>query len=749
MPFFYKHIIINLLLICIAYNTNAQLDIKESLMQGWKLRNVKQTSWMDVTIPTTVQQELIKRKMAVNPFWGNQEKDIAWIEKENWEFALYFDASPSMMNQKFISLVLEGIDNDAIVKLNGVVLGNVNNMHRTWKFEIKNILSGSSNCLSIEIIGTQAIADTLAKQSLYNLPTDNRAFSRKAAYQFGWDFAPRILSMGIIKPIYIIGNNKPISIYPTYTFIEPIAKLDLDLFQFSVNGKPTFVKGINIVPASAMMPVADVYYDSLIAVCKNLNINMLRVWGGGTYPSEHFYNLCDENKIMVWQDFMFANLLLPINESMKTNVIKEVEDGIRKLRHHSCIVLWCGNNEINEGWQNWGWQKKYSVEEKSELWRNYLQFFETEIPNLVKIWDDARPYISSSPKHGWGKSESLTEGDAHYWGVWWGKEPIANFWYKVPRFMSEYGMQAMPDIHTVLEFCEPHKMVLTDSAFTNHQKHPTGFETLRHYLQQYPQHKDSLGYIYFTQLLQRDALETAISAHRSAFPYCNGTMPWQLNDVWPAISWSIIDFYNRPKASYYAIQKLYAKNAITLGKFISQDGKNIVDTNKNIFALSICEPTYDITNMKTTFSVVDFYGDVMYKTNQINWQKTEGGNYFTTDFFEKNSFQSYNWAMAYLLVDITNKDGLDIHKVFYFDAPKNLKLQPTNYDVQWVNDTTIKIESLHLAKDVYIYATNPKVTFSDNYFNLLPTEQKLVTVHGWQKDKDKLKVYSQIDMINE
>jgi beta-mannosidase len=738
-----------LLLLCIAINLSAQTQLVHALDEGWKLRNVKQTSWMDVTLPTSVQQELIKRKMAVHPFWGNQEKDIAWIEKENWEFALYFDALPSILNQKFISVVLEGIDNDATVKLNGIVLGKVNNAHRTWMFDVKSILYRQSNCISIELTGTQAIANELAAASPIVLPTDSRAYSRKPAYQFGWDFAPRILSMGITKPVYLLANNKPVSPYPTYTFIEPMAKLDLNLFQFSIQNKPIFAKGINIVPPSSLMPVADSYYDSLINVCKQANINMIRVWGGGVYASEHFYNLCDVNNIMVWQDFMFANMLLPINESMKANVLKEVEDGIRKLRHHRCIVLWCGNNEITEGWHNWGWQKKYTAEQGSEIWRNYLQFFETEIPNLVKIWDDARPYISSTPKHGWGKTESMTDGDAHYWGVWWGKEPITNYWYKVPRFMSEYGMQALPDIHSVLQFCEPKNMKLTDSNFINHQKHPTGFETLRHYLTKYPENKDSLGYIYFTQLLQRDALQTAISAHRSAFPYCNGTMPWQLNDVWPSISWSIIDYFNRPKASYYAIQKLYAKNSLVLGKYIAKNNTNGLDTNVFEYAMSICEPTYDINNIQSTISVVDFYGEVLYTTKKVDWQIGEGGNYYTTNFFDKTNFKSYNWGLCYLQVEVKNKDGLDIQKIFYFDDAKNLKLQPTQYDVQWKNDTTVQIESLYFAKDVYLYCKNKNVSFSDNYFDVIPTQKKIITVNGFRKDKDSLQVFSQIDMINE
>jgi beta-mannosidase len=743
------HFFIVIAFLLFSANIVAQNTFSFPLNEGWKLRNVKQSSWMNVPVPGCVQTELIKRKMIPSPLWGNDEKACAWVDNESWEYANYFDVPSSMMGQKSISIIFEGIDTYAKVYLNGICIGDVNNMHRTWNFDVKNYLRRYDNLLSVTFTGVQKYADSLAAKDNIVLPTDSRAYVRKAAYQFGWDFSPKVLTMGIYKSVYIKSGDIAVSPYPVYSIIQPLAQFDEKKFQFSINGKPIFIKGINMVPPSILLPTSNRYYDSIISQCKQANINMIRIWGGGVYPPDYFYTLCDENNIMVWQDFMFANLLLPHDENLKTNLLREVEDAVRKLRHHTCIVLWCGNNEIDEGWHNWGWQKKYTNEQCANIWQDYLQFYTIEIPNIIKVWDDARPYIASSPKIGWGKPESMEVGDSHYWGVWWGKEPIANYWTKVPRFMSEYGMQAMPDIHTVHQFCDAKQMNFSDSNFTNHQKNTEGFSTISHYLQDYPMHRDSLGYIYFTQMMQRDALQTAIMAHRSAFPYCNGTMPWQLNDVWPAISWSIIDFFGRPKSSYYTIKNLYDKNALTLGKFIAQNDTNILDTNIYRYALSICEPTIEMYNMETTFSVMDFYGEVVYKTDKIDWIKGEGGNYYTTSFFDKANFDSYNWGMSYLLVEIKNKDGLDIQQPFYFTKPKNLKLQPTFYDVQWLNDTTFQIGTLNFAKDVFLYCKNEDVVFSENYFDLLPTKEKIITVHGFNKKTDSLQVYSQIDMSNE
>jgi beta-mannosidase len=749
MHFYIKHIAFIFLCWIATLHGVAQNSFSMPLDEGWKLRNAKQTSWMDVSIPSCVQSELMVRKFMANPFWGNNEKDCRWVENEKWEYAVYFDVAPSLFSQKNIAIVFEGLDTYAKIKLNGTPIAETDNMHRTWVLDIKKFVNRSSNSLTIEFTGAQAIADTLSVLSPIKLPTDARAYCRKAAYQFGWDFAPRLMTMGICKPVRIIASDESISPYPVYSFLQPMATFDSTKFQFSIDGKPVFIKGINIVPPSSLYPTANAYYDSLINVCKILNINMLRVWGGGVYPPEYFYDLCDENKILIWQDFMFANALMPADENTKSKIINEVEDAVRKLRHHTSIVLWCGNNEVEEGWKNWGWQKQYTEEQQNMLWQNYQQLYNVDIPYIIKIWDDARPYVSTSPKHGWGRTESMTDGDAHYWGVWWGKEPIDNYWYKVPRFMSEYGMQAMPDLHSVLSFCEPKNLKFTDTVFTNHQKHPTGFETMRHYLNDYPENKDSLGYIYFTQMMQRDALKTAISAHRSAFPYCNGTMPWQLNDVWPGISWSIIDYYNRPKASFYAIKDLYAKNALVLGKFIAQGNQNLLDTSVYEYALSICEPQYEITNLKTRFTVYDFYGEIMYQTDRVEWKKGEGGNYYTTSFFDKKTFDSYNWNLSFLYVEIKNKDGLLIEQPFYFAKPKQLKLQPTFYEMNWIDKETFTIGSLQLAKDVLLYCSNPNVSFSNNYFDVLPTIDKTIRVKGFQQGKDSIQIFSQIDMLYE
>jgi beta-mannosidase len=293
---------------------------------------------------------------------------------------------------------------------------------------------------------------------------------------------------------------------------------------------------------------------------KEANINMLRVWGGGIYEDDAFYDLCDSLGIMVWQDFMFAGAMYPGDSAFMESVKQEVIDNIKRLRRHPCIVVWCGNNEIDEAWHNWGWQKQFKIpaQDSIQLWREYTKLFREMLPELVLQYDGTRPYISTSPMHGWGRKQSMTEGDSHYWGVWWGLEPIEKYKEKVPRFMSEYGMQAMPNWETINKFSLPQDWDTSSVVMKVHQKHPTGYRNLAAYLKQNGYKPTTFkAFADATQEVQKKALSTAITAHMDGAPYCMGTLFWQFNDCWPVTSWSVIDYYGNKKKAYYAVKQLY------------------------------------------------------------------------------------------------------------------------------------------------------------------------------------------------
>jgi len=260
---------------------------------------------------------------------------------------------------------------------------------------------------------------------------------------------------------------------------------------------------------------------------------------------------------------MFACAMYPWDKEFLMNVWKEATYNFIRLYNHPSIALWCGNNEIDEGWHNWGWQNSYSENERETIWKGYKKVFQEMLPLIFEGSFVNVPYISSSPEIGWGKKESMTHGDSHYWGVWWGLAKFDTLEKKVPRFMSEYGFQSFPDTSTVNKFTDPKDRYLFSDVLKVHQKHPTGYENLSKYMAMYDISTDDYHqYIRNTQELQELCLITAIEAQRLAKPYCMGTLFWQFNDCNPVVSWSVIDYYGTPKPSLNIVKELYAETIL-------------------------------------------------------------------------------------------------------------------------------------------------------------------------------------------
>jgi beta-mannosidase len=332
-------------------------------------------------------------------------------------------------------------------------------------------------------------------------------------------------------------------------------------FLFRVNGLPVFMKGANVIPLDHFSPRVTVEgYRSLFQDVADANMNMLRVWGGGIYETDLFYDLADEHGILIWQDFMFANGMYPGDSAFLANVRSEVTDQVRRLRGHPSVALWCGNNEIDEGWKNWGWARAYENPTDSATVRHaYEALFHRIIPEVLAQEDPGRPYWPSSPSLGWGDPESLNRGDNHYWGVWHGREPFRVFKEKLPRFASEFGFQALPPMRTVEAFTEEGDRDLYDPVFIIHQKHPIGNELIADYMErEYPVPRDFRDFAYVSQLLQARGMRTAFEAQRRAMPRTMGTLYWQLNDTWPVVSWSSRDYFGRWKALHFAAKEAFA-----------------------------------------------------------------------------------------------------------------------------------------------------------------------------------------------
>ena len=782
-----------------------------------------------------------------NPYFGCNADSVLWVEKEDWIYENTFSFDEELLKNEHIELIFEGLDTYADVFLNDSLVLKADNMFRSWSIECKNKLRNGDNILKIVFHSASKIGKQKAKELSYTLPEGERPFVRKAQYQFGWDFAPRLIGCGIWKPIYLktwneidIKNTRIIqnSLNPieakmtlktilmsdiedeisievinsksgkkyisqeislvkgandfdlnfriekpvywwTYDHGEPylynieliykkngrmvysenkkiglrtielVNKSDStgESFYFKLNKKAIYIKGANYVPQD-MFPsrVADNQYRKLLERAKWSNMNMLRVWGGGIYEKDIFYELCDSLGLLVWQDFMFACAMYPGEEEFINNVSQEVSEQVIRLRDHPSIALWCGNNEIDEGWHNWGWQNqfRYSDTDSAEIWHDYENLFHELIPGIVANDDGSRAYWPSSPKYGWGRKESLTSGDMHYWGIWWGKEPFEKYQKKVGRFNSEYGFQALPGINTLKKVIPDENLSLNSKELKCHQKYPRGFETIDEYMKRdWPVPTNLEDYIYVSQLVQAEGIKTAIEAHRTAVPYNMGTLYWQFNDPWPGISWSGIDYYGENKALQYIVKKAY--DTILLVPEITDTSINlkiINDSGRKIY--------YELN-----FLLFDIEGKWLFSMEHLDSLDGNVQNIvYHRDLDKKlDSILKSDIALVLKVYMIGSVNKVFSETVCNRTAKQsNLKKPEFRFKIiKKGKEKCICIHSDKFAKGVRLSLKDidTNLTFSDNYFDISPntcTSIYVITTKSKRWLRKNLKITSLYDL---
>ncbi len=340
-------------------------------------------------------------------------------------------------------------------------------------------------------------------------------------------------------------------------------------FRFFVNGVPVWIRGANVVPLDARSPYVEAgRLVHLVQSAAAVGMNMLRVWGGGGYGDDRFYALCDHYGILVWQDFPFACMLYPLDEpGFLEEVRAEVIENVRRLRHHPSLALWCGNNEIEMLWPLWRWQWRGRPRELARLAAAHERFFYQTLPEWVQAEDPDRPYWPGSPSSGTFRRDVNGDqrGDAHLWHVWHGLAPTAAYRHRIPRFVSEFGLQSLPSKETLLAFGPPDELGFQRPAIRHRQRSPGGNERLLYYLTErfwIPEDLEDLAWL--TQIVQAEAVRQAVEHWRRHGERCGGALYWQLNDAWPAISWSSIDAYGRWKALHYAARRFFAPVALSL-----------------------------------------------------------------------------------------------------------------------------------------------------------------------------------------
>jgi beta-mannosidase len=809
-----------LLIYCITLkNITVFAQVKEiSLHDNWSVKHRYSDQWMKATVPGTIHTDLLANHKIPDPFLEANEKLVQWVDTATWDYQSKFNLG----DLKFVKawLRFEGLDTYADVYVNGKLVLTADNMFREWNVDCSSVLKVGENELLIRFYPVAKIERQKASVLPYTLPDNQRVFTRKAAYQYGWDWGPKLVTAGVWKPIVLNLQQGPLVVHDTYiqqiSLNDAAAKLNVvssvsgDLselvrvqvfndvtnellgsalasgmhregvvntliqinkpnlwwcnglgdsnmyslrvevssgsdkvitkkriglrtielvqepdskgksFYFKLNGRSVFMKGANIIPFDNFLPrVTADQYKTLVVQAKEANMNMIRVWGGGVYADDSFYDACDEQGILVWQDFMFANSMYPGDSSFYTNVKHEVQYQVIRLRNHPSLALWCGNNEISEGWFNWGWQKQFNISkaDSAKIWTDYTNLFEQVIPPALAKHDVSRPYWPSSPKHGWGRKESLVEGDSHYWGVWWGLQPFEVYENKVGRFMSEYGFQGMPAVSTFKKFTTE-ELSLESDAVKHHQKHPTGYQTIEHYRKQWYRHPTSFeNYVFQSQLLQAEGMKIAIEAHRRNMPSCMGTLFWQLNDCWPVTSWSSIDYYGKEKAVYYFVKKAFSSSLLS------------ITSTKSKYQVYFIADTLHAQKLNLEIMLMDFDGAIKWKTSN-SFQSAENSSQLIKEIDSLELTKLVPLKNGILVAEIKDAKRKLVASTHYcFSKPSELELKRGELIIKQYGKNAISLKSKTLLKNIHIEA-GEGVSFSDNYVDVIPNQEIIIVVQS-------------------
>ena len=499
-------------------------------------------------------------------------------------------------------------------------------------------------------------------------------------------------------------------------------------FYVELNGIPVFAKGANYIPQDNFLPrVTPEQYEKTILDAANANMNMLRIWGGGTYESDLFYQLCDRYGILVWQDFMFACSLYPAEGELLENIRQEAIDNVKRLRNHACIALWCGNNECNDAWFNWGWQKRYKAqnpEYEQKIWKQFNDQYNVTLPQVVEEYAPESFYWPSSPFARYDGGSDDRNGDRHYWEVWHGKKPIEMYNKERSRFFSEYGFQSFPEFESVKRYAPRQEdWDIYSEVMMSHQRGGMHANELieTYLLNEYRKPRNFEAFLYMNHVLQGDAIKTAIEAHRRDMPYCMGTLFWQHNDCWPVASWASRDYYGRWKAQHYFARKAYRD--ILVSPIADEDGQLKVQIVSDRH--KVCNGRLEVKVMKLTGEVLNSYN----RNVKVDANSSKALFSVPLDEALKGARKEDVFIHAVLLTDKGNSNYTNNYflvkqkEVNYPKAQLATSVQPIEGGFE------VTLSSDNFARAVFIATGDVNSSFSDNYFDILPGSSVKVEVY--------------------
>ncbi len=525
--------------------------------------------------------------------------------------------------------------------------------------------------------------------------------------------------------------------------IELVNKADSSghSFYFKVNGVSLFMKGASIQPQELVMTNSGtVKSDQIIQLAVESNMNMLRISGDGEYGTDYLYNLADRRGILIWQDFMFSGRMYPADSSMVRIIRKETAFTVRRLRNHPSLALWCGNNEIDQHWHKGSWEQvyKFSGADSLQINKDYRTIFQNILPAGIRRYDAGRIYISSSGLFNASLRTALGNGDFHETEVWNKEEPVEEYTNRVGRFMSAFGFKSFPALRTMQTYKIGMDVQVDSSKSGPLNDQVSANSHMLHYLESaYKLPQNSFTFWYESQLQQGEAVKAAIEAQRRARNYCMGSLYWHLNEYWPGTSFSAIDYAGRNKAMYY-----FAKTAFKpiLVSPVEKDGKLQVyivsDQLRELNAL-----------LKIQFLTIE--GDVvMEKKMNVLVYPNSSHIYYTA--FKNSILKGLDNTTVIMKTSLEKEGQVVADNILYFAPVKNLPLEipEVSYQVQKAGRYYwLTIKSYRLAKNIYLDTKGAECVFSDNFFDLLPGESRIVLVKTLKVVPDLKKILT-IETLN-
>lgn len=512
-------------------------------------------------------------------------------------------------------------------------------------------------------------------------------------------------------------------------------------FEFIVNGVPIFAKGSNWIPADSFPTrISDEYLEALIRGAAETHQNMLRVWGGGFLEEDRFYDLCDRYGILVWQDFIFSCSVYPLDDpEFLENVHLEVVENVRRLRHRASLALWCGNNEMEWGWADWGWTRP----DLDDMKIAYDRFFHHILPEWCAAEDPGTAYWPSSPSSDtpFANPNGQRQGDAHYWDVWHGRKPFTAYREQYPRFMSEFGFQALPPLDTIRTYAEEADWNMTSYIMERHQKNDSGNSLMvGQMLDTFCLPKDFPSLVYLSMVLQAEGIRYGVEHWRRARDRVAGTLYWQLNDCWPVASWSSLDYFGRWKALHYAARRFYAPLLLSIEDDPPHQGVYITNDQRETWQGQVRWSLETLAGEVRAAGVEPLHAGPL-STTHIK----------TFDFSDHITADSRRELL--FIAELWQQDRRVALQAAFFAPTKHLRLiDPQVKTSCRVEDNLLHIDltARSLARLVEIALAGQDILFSDNYFDLPAGRSVTVTCPlpaGWDASQagEALRTFSVYD----